>query len=58
LLGDAVPTPCLGAGLDALRLGIPAGRALPLLQALAARRAGALVLEGLPGMALQVELEF
>jgi NADPH:quinone reductase-like Zn-dependent oxidoreductase len=36
------------AGLEAVRQGIPAARALPLLQALAGRDAATLVLEGLP----------
>jgi hypothetical protein len=51
---DADATPCTHAGLEAVRQGIPAARALPLLQALARTGEASLVLEGLPGMALQV----
>lgn len=57
LLGDHEATPCADAGLEALRRGIPAARALPLLQALARAGSGTLVLEGLPGLALQLHLE-
>jgi hypothetical protein len=53
---DAAPTPCAHAGLEELRRTIPAARALPLLQALASRQLSRLVLEGLPGMSLQVDL--
>lgn len=56
LAGDAAPTTCAHAGLEALRREIPAARALPLLQALAGASAAALVLEGLPGQALACEL--
>ena len=52
----AAPAPCAHAGLEALRQGIPAARALPLLQALAGGGAAQLVLEGPPGMALQVHV--
>jgi len=52
--GDAAPTPCTGAELDAVRRGIPAARALPLLQALAQAGAACVDLEGLPGMALRL----
>lgn len=45
---------CGHAGLDRIRHGIPAARALPLLQALAAAGAGDTLLEGLPGMALRL----
>jgi len=51
---EADTTPCAHAALEAVRQGIPAARALPLLQALASGQAATLVLEGLPGMALQV----
>ncbi len=54
--GDATDTPCKHAGLEALRAGIPAARALPLLQALAHGAAARLVLEGAPGLALQLHL--
>jgi Beta-ketoacyl synthase, N-terminal domain len=47
---------CFHAALDAVRLGIPAARALPLLQALAGAGASQVVLQGLPGMALQLTL--
>jgi hypothetical protein len=53
---EAAPTPCADAGLEALRRTIPAARALPLLQALAAGRGGRFVVEGLPGMAFAVTL--
>ena len=45
-------TPCTQPDFEALRQGIPAARALPLLQALAMPDAATLVLEGLPGMGL------
>jgi Beta-ketoacyl synthase, N-terminal domain len=48
------PTRCDDAALDALRQGIPAARALPLLHALATGQGRDIVIEGLPGMALQV----
>jgi hypothetical protein len=51
---EMTETPCQPAALDALRQGIPAARALPLLQALAGAGGGPLVLQGLPGMALQL----
>lgn len=57
VLGDAAATPCSDAGLEELRRTIPAARALPLLQALARGDAAALVLEGLPGMALRLQLD-
>ena len=49
-------TPCGHAGLEAVRCAIPAARALPLLQALAGDAAASLVLPGLEGSALQVEV--
>lgn len=49
-------TPCAQPGFEALRQGIPAARALPLLQALAAPDATTLMLEGLPGMGLQLRV--
>jgi hypothetical protein len=56
-LGPEAPaTPCASAGLDELRTTIPAARALPLLQALAGDAAARIVLEGLPGMAMQIEV--
>ena len=56
LAGDAAATPCADAGLETLRLQIPAARALPLLQALAGTAAATLVIEGLPMQALAVEV--
>lgn len=55
--GDAAPSRCGHPGLEALRLEIPAARALPLLQALAGPDAAALVIEGLDGQALAVEVD-
>jgi hypothetical protein len=49
-------TPCSDAGLEDLRLTIPAARALPLLQALAGAATRGLVLEGLPGMSLCISV--
>ena len=57
LADESTPTACGHEGLDALRLGIPAARALPLLQAIARGGPAALVLEGLPGMSLRVNLQ-
>ncbi len=56
LAGDAAITRCNGAALETLRGQIPAARALPLLQALAAAAAASLVVEGLAGMALAVDV--
>ncbi|CAD5372053.1 3-oxoacyl-(acyl-carrier-protein) synthase [Rubrivivax sp. A210] len=53
---EATATPCVHAGLEAVRLGIPAARALPLLQALAGAAAARVVIEGLPGLALHAEV--
>ena len=50
-------THCAHPGLEAVRRGIPAARALPLLQALAGRSAADVVVEGLSDMALQVHLQ-
>ena len=55
LAGDA-ETPCADAALEQLRLGNPALRALPLLELLAARRAGSAVLRGTGGMHVTVTL--
>jgi hypothetical protein len=46
---------CNHAALDALRLGAPAARSLPLLQALAATQPTSVVLDGLQGALLRVE---
>ncbi|MEN9626896.1 MAG: hypothetical protein RJA10_122 [Pseudomonadota bacterium] len=56
LAGDAAATPCADAALEQLRGQIPAARALPLLQLLAGEAAASMVLEGLPGAALAVQL--
>jgi hypothetical protein len=53
----AEPTRCDDDELDAVRQGIPAARALPLLQALATRQRSDIVIEGLPGMALRVGVQ-
>lgn len=56
-LADETPaTPCSHAGLDALRLGVPSARALPLLMALARGGPAAITVEGLPGLSLTVTL--
>ena len=52
----APATPCTQPAFEALRQGIPAARALPLLQALAMPDAATLVLEGLPGMGLVLQV--
>ena len=49
-------SPCAHAGLDELRRTIPAARALPLLQAMAGDKTAQIVLGGLSGFALQLEL--
>ena len=49
-------TRCEDAAFEALRLGIPAARALPLLHALANNAATTIVLEGPPGLALTVHV--
>jgi len=54
--GDTEPTPCDDARLEELRRTIPAARALPVLQALARAIAGRVVLEGLPGMTLRLQV--
>ncbi len=50
-------TTTVHAGLDALMHGIPAARALPLLQALAQGNCQQVLLEGLPGQTLQIDLD-
>jgi hypothetical protein len=52
----AAATVCACAAFEAMRSTIPAARALPLLHALAGDAAAGVVLEGLPGMALQVRV--
>ena len=56
LQGEVAPTPCDHAGLESIRSGIPAARALPLLQALAKGTPVEVHIEGMPGMSLKVEL--
>jgi hypothetical protein len=47
---------CDDAGLEALRVGVPAARSLPLLQALARGGTHTAVLDHLPGCPLQVDV--
>ena len=47
---------CAHEGLEEVRRTIPAARALPLLQALAGTAPATLVLAGLPGMAMHIEV--
>lgn len=54
---SASVTPCSHAGLEAVRRGIPAARALPLLQALAGSGAADVVVEGLSGLDLRVQVQ-
>ena len=54
---SASVTPCSHAGLEAVRRGIPAARALPLLQALAGSSAADVVVEGLSGLDLRVQVQ-
>jgi hypothetical protein len=54
MAGDEAPGTCGHAALEALRAGIPAARALPLLQALAGLAASEVVVEGLSGQSLRV----
>jgi hypothetical protein len=53
---DATPDPCTHAGLEAMRLGIPAARALPLLLALAGDGAATVVIEGLDAQHLRLHV--
>jgi len=54
--GDAPPTRMADAGLEKLRTDIPALRALPLLQLIARGQAGAVALEYLAPLSLQIEV--
>ena len=54
---DIFTTCCAHKGLEAVRRGIPAARALPLLQALAGSSAADIVIEGLSDMALRVQVD-
>ena len=56
LEAETAATPCSHAGLEAVRSSIPAARALPLLQALASGAPAVVHIEGMPGMALRLEL--
>ena len=57
LRSDAVePSRCGHAGLDALRLGVPAARALPLLQAAALGRSATLILPYLDPLMIEVSV--
>jgi hypothetical protein len=53
---SATPTPCSSAALEALRQGVPAARALPLLQALAQGSPALVVLQGAPGQSLALHV--
>jgi hypothetical protein len=54
--GDAPITRCADAAFEALRVGIPAARALPLLHALTSNAVTQLVLEGPPGSVLAIHV--
>ena len=54
LTAEMAATVCGDAGLEDLRVTIPAARALPLLQALAGDSAQTVVLDGMPGQAMRV----
>ena len=53
-LGDAAPAPLADPALEALRLGSPAARCLPLLQGLARKTSGAVALDYLDALTLHV----
>ncbi|CAN0623539.1 Ketoacyl_synth_N domain-containing protein [Burkholderia multivorans] len=55
-LTDAPATVLASPALEQLRVGNPAARALPLLEALAARRPASVVLDYLPDMRVQVDI--
>jgi hypothetical protein len=57
LASDGVATPCEFAALEALRVSNPAARALPLLQALARGGRQEVVLEGLPGLSMRLQID-
>jgi hypothetical protein len=52
------PSPCGHAELDTLRLGVPAARALPLLQVLARGHDASLVVEGFTGLSLALTVQW
>lgn len=54
--GTAEATPCSATAVEALRRAIPAARALPLLEALAAARSAELVLDYQPSLRLRVRV--
>ena len=54
--GDVMPSVCSHAGLEALRQGIPAARALPVLQALAQPGESSVVIDGAGQPSLRVQL--
>jgi Beta-ketoacyl synthase, N-terminal domain len=54
--GDMPITRCTDATFEALRVGIPAARALPLLHALTSNAAATVMLEGAPGFTLCVNV--
>jgi len=54
--GDEKPTGMSHSGLEELRLGIPAARALPLLEALARKMQGDVVLDFLTGTRLRISV--
>ena len=55
-MAAAPATGCAHAGLDAVRQAIPAARSLPLLQAIVAASASTVVVAGLDGWSLQLEV--
>jgi Beta-ketoacyl synthase, N-terminal domain len=56
VVAQADATRCDSDALEAVCQGIPAARALPLLQALAADQPSMIVIEGLPGMSLRIQV--
>lgn len=56
-LGPAPATPLTDPALETLRLAVPTGRALPLLQALAHRATTTVVMEYLDELALSIEVD-
>ncbi len=55
--GETEPTPCSSPALERMRTGNPAARILPLLSALAAEAAQTIILPGLGGSRLRVEVQ-
>jgi beta-ketoacyl synthase-like protein len=56
-VSDAAPSTLRDAGLEALRISIPAARSLPMLEYLAKRARGTVVLDYLHDMRLAVEVQ-